>query len=208
MSRVEDGPRRWKIIGAIVAIVLPAVLVFASLGQVSKAVYGAVHSDFAARLHNAQGDCRLIADIVSQINAAVLDRMLVIYLMVAGLVALLGAVHRVWAHGGDSAALKSADFAGKCLALSAAVIVATAAAARLGGAGLNEYLPQLFWVTVLSALVVVVGIFFLLWNAHLKAKKKATADAQACIQAKMQARLRRRFRRGPRLSRRPKPRNV
>lgn len=187
MTAAEDGPKRWKAAGTLTAILAPGLLVLGSNGPVKNAVSGALNDSFADRIKSAQGDPRLINYIQSQIEPLALDRTLVIYLVVAGLVGLIGAVHRVWANGGDSKALKSADFAGKCLALSAAMIVGSAAWARLVGAQLNDYMPDYFWVFVWVAIVVFTGVFWWLWFLHVKAKIKAKEKAEAKAKAKAKA---------------------
>jgi hypothetical protein len=152
MSKEEPAAlKAWRLSGVLLSLSSPLLLVWLSNGPVRSAV----RNSFAARLHAACADKRLQADINSQIDAAALDRTLVIYLAVASFVAVIGAVHRAWAHGGSTAELKAVDFAGKCLALAAAVVVLGAALARFWNGKLETYLPAGFWWACVGGLVVV-----------------------------------------------------
>lgn len=149
----------WRSGGVLVSLVWPALLVWLSAPTVGRAVSGGVADSFAPRLHAASDDLVLLEDIRSQISSAALDRTLIVYFGIAALVAVVGAALRAFAHGAPSPTLKGADFAGKCLALSGAVIAFAGAWSRVGDAGVLPYIPASFvWIAVgggILALVVV-----------------------------------------------------
>lgn len=160
----------WRGIGALITLAAPALLVQLSARAVQQAVAGALNDSFRPLLQKARYDDALSEYIKAQIHSAALDRTLIIYLGISAFIALVGAVHRVWAHGGDTPALKSADFAGKCLALSAAMLALSGAWARFGDAGVSTYLPRNFDVALVVGLVVVAALWVC---GYLLAKAKA-----------------------------------
>jgi hypothetical protein len=156
----------WRLGGVAVSLVWPAILVWLSASAVRRAVSGGVADSFAPRVRNASNDPVLVEDINSQIASASLDRTLIVYLGVAGFIAVVGAALRVVSHGAPSATVKGIDFAGKCLALSSAVVAFAAAQSRFGDAGVSPYIPAQF---ELIAFVAVIFAVTLVWFIGFRA---------------------------------------
>jgi len=167
----------WRAIGVLITLAAPPLLVHLSAPAVQLAVEKALKVSFSPLLSKARGDDALTGYIKAQIESAAIDRTLIIYLGIAALVGLIGAVHRVWAHAGESDSIKAADFAGKCLALSAAMLALSGAELRFGGANVLPYLPTNF--AFLSTLVGVMVIAALWLCGYLagEAKKDCAKNA-------------------------------
>lgn len=185
----------WRVLGMVVGLAAPWLLLIPTEPWVSSAVLGAVRDSYVPLFEAAQlgppykvgqVDSGLQKLLESQLKTAVLDRQLVIYLVVGAIVGLIAAVHRAHAHGSETRAGKDADFVGKTIALSAAMIVCVGAFLRFNNAGVVDYFAH--WLVILAVIVVllvIAAMWICGWMLHgVINKEKDAHKVKAATKAK------------------------
>ena len=140
---------------AFIATVAPASLVLFCGGIITDAARSSLQDRVIELAHDGSSFAQAAASVVTESTA--LDTVLVVYLAWAAVIATIGSLMRALAHGSRANAM---DFAGKCLAVSSGVIVATGAVVRFS-AQLADWLPVWFYLVVLVGTTILIFVFLI-----------------------------------------------
>ena len=152
------------------AIAIPFAVVGFGSAAVNNAAYAALKDQVTAQ--TAAG--KALAEAQAQITYSdALDTLLLAYLALAGVVAGIGSVMRAFVHSLKVDNAEALDFAGKCLAVSAATIAAVGAIARFA-AGPGQYVSGGAVLVAIGGVAVAIVGFYLggRWVAKLTPRKK------------------------------------
>jgi len=164
-------------VGAMAAsIALPIVIVAPLIGNATTAATLTLND----ALEKANPDTEAFIRAAAQIDYRdVIDTTLVGYIALAAVIAGVGSLMRAFVHAYKVPWAESVDFVGKCLAVSAATIVAVAGIMRWSS-GPGAYTPATDWL-VASAIIVVAGVvLYVLGLWVLKTTPKPEKTEQSC----------------------------